>query len=103
MAEEIEAIRTAYISFLECEVRGFWMEDEDPGMVNNELPSQQVWKIYSAATKGSEISLVRPDGLRRMFRFKKHAEVAIGQQMVRFEQEDVLEELSVDDEKNNKK
>ena len=99
MSEEIPSIRTAYISFLECEVRGFWMEDEDLGVMNNDLPSQQVWKIYNAATKGSEISLVRPDGLRRMFRFKSGAEVAIGQQMIRFEQEDVLEELSVDDDK----
>ena len=99
MAEEIQSIRTAYISFLECEVRGFWLEDEDCGMSNNDLPSQQVWKIYHAATKGSEISLVRPDGLRRMFRFKKNTEVAIGQQMIRFEQEDILEELSIDDEK----
>lgn len=99
MTEEIQSIRIAYISFLECEVRGFWMEDEDLGMVNNDLPSQQVWKIYNAATKGSEISLVRPDGLRRMFRFKSGTEVGIGQQMVRFEQEDVLEELSVDDDK----
>lgn len=99
MTEEIEAVRIAYISFLECEVRGFWIEDEDLSMMDNDLPSQQVWKIYHAATKGSEISLVRPDGLRRMFRFKSGAEVAIGQQMIRFEQEDVLEELSVDDDK----
>lgn len=99
MSEEIQSIRTAYISFLECEARGFWMEDEDLGVLNNDLPSQQVWKIYHAAVKGSEISLVRPDGLRRMFRFKADAEVAIGQQMVRFEQADILEELSVDDDK----
>jgi len=101
MAEEIQTIRTAYISFLECEVRGFWIEDEDLGMMDGNLPSQQVWKIYHAATKGSEVSLVRPDGLRRMFRFKKNAEVAIGQQMIRFEQEDILEELSVDDNKKS--
>ena len=99
MTEEIESIRTTYISFLECEVRGFWIEDEVLGMISNDLPSQQVWKIYHAAAKGSEISLVRTDGLRRMFRFKNGAEVAIGQQMVRFEQEDMLEELSVDDDK----
>lgn len=100
MAEEIESIRTAYISFLECEIRGFWVTDEDLGMATHQ-PNQQVWKIYNAATKGSEISLVRPDGLRRMFRFKAGAEVAIGQQMIRFEQEDVLEELSVDDDKKS--
>lgn len=98
MSEEIRPIRTTYISFLECEVRGFWLEDEDISM-NNDLPSQQVWKIYHATTKGSEVSLVRSDGLRRMFRFKSGTEVGIGQQMVRFEQEDLLEELSVDDDK----
>lgn len=97
MSEEIQAIRTAYISFLECEVRGFWEEDED--YMINEHPKQQVWQIYHALVKGAEISLVRPDGLRRMFRFKSGAEVAMGQQMIKFEQEDILEELSVDDDK----
>lgn len=97
MTEEIQAIRTAYISFLECEVRGFWEEDED--FMMNESPRQHVWQIYHALTKGSEISLVRPDGLRRMFRFESGAEIAIGQQMIRFEQNDMLEELSVDDNK----
>ena len=103
MTEEIQAIRIAYISFLECEVRGFWLADDDLGMMNDDLPSQQVWNIYHAAVKGSEISLVRPDGLRRMFRFKNNAEVSIGQQMVRFDQDDVLEELSIDDDKKIKK
>lgn len=97
MTEEIQEIRTAYISFLECEARGFW--DVDENMMLDDRPTQQVWQIYHALTKGSEISLVRPDGLRRMFRFKSGAEVAIGQQMVRFEQKDILEELSVDDDK----
>lgn len=97
VSEEIQSIRTAYISFLECEVRGFWDEEEYSMMGDN--PSQHVWKIYTAMTKGSEVSLVRPDGLRRMFRFHSGTEVAIGQQMIRFEQEDVLEELSVDDDK----
>jgi hypothetical protein len=39
------------------------------------------------------------DGLRRMFRFKSGAKEAMGQQMVSFKQEDVLEELSANDEK----
>ena len=97
MTEEIQDIRTTFISFLECEVRGPW-EEEDFNMMSD-LPTQQVWRIYNAVVKGSEVSLVQPDGLRRMFRFKAGAEVAIGQQMVRFEQEDLLEELSVDDDK----
>lgn len=97
MSEEIISIRTAYISFLECEVRGYW--DVEENIMLDDKPTQQVWQIYHALTKGSEISLVRPDGLRRMFRFKSGVEVAIGQQMVRFEQEDMLEEISVDDDK----
>ena len=97
MVEEIQIIRTAYISFLECEARGLW--EEDDFNMTDDLPTQQVWKIYNAMAKGSEISLVRLDGLRQMFRFKNGAEVAIGQQMARFEQEDLLEELSIDDSK----
>src|SRR5437870_12535268 len=97
MTEQVQVIRTAYISFLECEVRGLW--EEDDSNMTSDLPTHQVWKIYNAIAKGSEISLVRLDGLRQMFRFKNGAEVAIGQQMARFEQEDLLEELSIDDSK----
>lgn len=41
MSEEIQSIRTVYISFLECEVRSFWIEDEDLGMMDNDLPSHK--------------------------------------------------------------
>lgn len=87
-------IRTAFISFLECEIRGLW----ERKLGRPDFTSGDSWEQFSATLETDcEIWLVRPDGLRRAFRFKKNAVVAIGQMMVRFDQDDIAEELSVDE------
>jgi len=97
MTEELKPIRKTYISFLECEVRGFWIDDLDPEIVD-EYPAKFPWKTYSAL-KEAEVSMVRSDGLRRIFKFEKGSEISIGQMMLEFNQEDVIDELSVDEDK----
>ena len=97
MTEELKPIRKTYISFLECEVRGYWMDDLAPEIVD-EYPAKFPWKTYSALIE-AEVSLVRSDGLRRIFKFEKGSEISIGQMMLEFNQEDVVDELSVDEDK----
>ena len=97
MTEELKPIRKTYISFLECEVRGYWLDNLDPEIVND-YPSKFPWKTYSAL-KDPEVALIRFDGLRRIFKFRKHSEISIGQMMLEFDQEDVIDELSVDEDK----
>jgi len=99
LSEEVNPIRRTYISFLECEVRGYGLDNLDPE-VTNEYPAKFSWKTYTAL-KDSEASLVRSDGLRRIFKFRKNSEISIGQMMLEFDQDDVIEELSVDEDKQS--
>jgi hypothetical protein len=85
-------VRIAYVSFLECEVRGNWQIKTSP-------------EVYKAEDDNCEVSLVRPDLLRRTFVFKKNSYVYIIGSMLKFFQNDVIDELSVDEDaqsgKNN--
>ncbi len=100
-AEIIEPIRTTYISFVECELRGGWdVFHQDPEI----FPDDKEHDIYIALGHGdSELWLVQSGGLRRAFNFKSGAEVRVGQSMVRFEQDEVEEELAVDEDKQQGK
>jgi hypothetical protein len=46
-------MRTAFISFLECEVRGNWDNQTDVGKLAN---------IYISKDEDGDVHLVRPDG-----------------------------------------
>ncbi len=87
-------IRDTFISFLECEIRGFWQPADRMAAPPNEIG----WSTYTCLRDEGEIVLVRPDGLRRRFSFKNKATIAIGHNMVKFYQEDVIDELSVDED-----
>lgn len=99
--EIAQPIRTAYISFVECELRGMWgTTHQDPEI----YPDDNEHDIYMAyGPEESELWLVQRDGLRRLFSFKSGAEVRVGQSMVRFEQDEVEEELAVDEDKQQGK
>jgi hypothetical protein len=81
--------RTAYLAFLECELRGDW---------NKILYKDGYeWHYYKAKSDKAELWLVRPDGLKRGFRFKDSSRIQIGMMMMMFAQKDLLDEIAVDE------
>jgi hypothetical protein len=81
-------IRT-YIIFLECQVRGNWTETTDVGRTSRDCTAQD---------DNAEVGLVRQDGLRRNFIFKRGAVVSITPMMLGLENDDVVNELTVDED-----
>ena len=100
--EKVEESEITYIAFLECVFRGRWVSaaDEKEGISEN---SQNDFNEYSAIEDGSQLWVVMPDRLRRAFRFKESSLVFIYGSTVRFDQNDVIEELAVDEEKQEGK
>lgn len=97
-------IKHATITFLECSFVGGWQTEVfDPiGEIPESqtevrlLKAKQVWSIYRVWQEPAEIQLVRPDELIRRFTFRLHAVVYAGQTAIRFNQNDMIEEFSVD-------
>jgi len=84
-------IRQAIITFLECEIIGEWTkESEWYGEGSNPWGKLRNWR------EGASIRLVRPDEMIREFSFKNESVVFIGSNSIRFNQEDVKDEHSVD-------
>ena len=93
-----EPIRKAVVTFIECEIRGPWKR----------LPArtevEEIWNVYRCfQEKDAIISLVRPDDMTREFSFRNGAIVFIGANAVKFEQNDVIDEHSVDQDKRDGK
>lgn len=87
--------KTVYVSFIECVFKGDWNER----LYKTDYESQ----YYVAKTDLAELWLVRPDELRRIFRFRKDSEVKVGPTTVKFLNDNMIEELTVDeDEKMGK-
>lgn len=91
---DIKPIKTAFISFLECVVKGKWTPTEfpPPSTLNS------MWSRYYSLGQDSEIWIVRSDGLRRAWSFKTSAYVLISQSMLLFNQDDVVDEIAVDED-----
>ena len=93
MTSPLEEINT----FLECEVVGDWINMYNELLeINAEERLKSPWTTFSASRDGASIRLVRPDGMIREFSFKKNSEVQVGESAVKFQQKDVLDEHSVD-------
>lgn len=97
-------IKHAIITFLECSLVGGWKtEVYDP---IGEVPETQTelrlmkaknfWTIYRVWKEGAEVQLVRPDGLVRRFSFRLGSVIYVGESAVKFNQNEVIEEFSVD-------
>src|SRR5690242_8010855 len=97
-------IKHAIITFLECSLVGGWKTiDFDPlGDIPESqaeillLRSKNLWTIYKVWKEPAEILLVRPDELVRRFSFRNESIVYVGQSAIKFNQMQLLEELSVD-------
>ena len=94
---KIKKPRITYLAFLECELRGKWQHHEDDLIdIDAQLhPAEQ--GNYSAMTKGCELWLVQPNDTRRAFVFKRNTDIQIKGTTVKFDQDDVIEELSIDE------
>ena len=95
--------RITYIAFLECEVRGKWQTTEEERIEINGEEHPAGRHTYFAEIKGCEVWMVQPSLKRRAFVFKKHSEIEIVGTTVKFNQDDVVEELAVDEEKQRGK
>jgi len=68
--------RTAYLWFLECELRGNWNH------ILYNYKAGYEWHYYRAKAGSAELWLVRPGGLKRGFNFREGSRIQIGMTMV---------------------
>jgi len=87
---EIPIKRTVFLSFLECELRGNWNQLLYKGGYE--------WLYYIAKDETAELWLVRPDGLKRAFNFKTGSKIQIGMMTAKFDNEDTVQEISIDED-----
>jgi hypothetical protein len=75
-----------FLAFLECVLKGEW-------------ENQPIWDMHYFTSKNdqNELWMVRPDGLKRGFRFKKDSKVKV-QNNIKVINEDLIEELAVDED-----
>lgn len=95
--------RIAYIAFLECEIRGKWESEEDEriDMNGEEFPAGR--HSYRSLENRCELWIVQPNLNRRAFSFKRHSEIEIIGATVKFYQGDIIQELAVDEQKQQGK
>jgi hypothetical protein len=56
------------------------------------------WQYYKAENDAAEVRLVRPDGVKRIFSFKKGSQIQVGMMMLKFAHEDLIGEITVDED-----
>ena len=84
------------ISHIECQLRGEWQPlDNTRGL--------QTFQGFHATGKNCEVHLVRPDELVRRFRMKQGARIRNGSNAITFNSSEVIEELTVDEDKQQGK
>lgn len=95
--------RITYLAFLECEIRGNWMSEEEDRIDLNGQEFPEGRHSYMSLNHGCEIWIVQPGVTRRAFSFKKHSEIEIIGTTVKFDQDDIIQELAIDEEKQQGK
>jgi len=84
------------ISFIECQLRGNWQSLDSPRV-------REEFRGYHATGDDCEIHLVRPDELVRRFRMKQGATIRVGSNAIAFDSDQVIEELTIDEDKQQGK
>ena len=102
----MEKERIAFVMFLECELRGNWSNPVvDNDIVHGAEPDDFLTKDpptaeqYLCKDNDCELWVVRPDGLRRAWQFKKLHGLIMRGNVVSFNQDSIIDELTVDDNK----
>ena len=96
-----------YVVFQEGEIRGDWdskISDAldhgvDPEEINNIGLEKDSSEYYDASNDNCELWIVRPDGLRKGWLFKKNSRIVIRESTVKFYQFSIVDELFIDEEK----
>ena len=102
---KVQEPRIAYVSFLECELRGKWNDELDRAIDKGAEPDdlidvkQEGTELYVSRGNDCELWLVRPDGLRKAWIFKNDSWVYITGSTVKFFQGSVSEEIAINEEK----
>ncbi len=96
--------RITYVAFQECELRGGWTNPvvdflisrgaEPDDFESKDPPNAE---RHKAVGTDCEVWLVRPDGLRRAWLFKRGHEIRIRGATIGFNQNSIVEELAVDE------
>ena len=89
-------IHDTVITYIECQLRGSWQ-----GLDN--IRNREEFKGYHATGDDCEIHLVRPDELVRRFRMREGAIIRLGSNAVTFDSNQVIEELTIDEDKQQGK
>lgn len=90
--QDQSTMKIIFITFVECVLKGGWKD-------------QPTWDIhyYTAKDDLNEIWIVRPDELKRGFRFKTGSQIKIVHNVLKFDNDDMLEELAIDEDEREGK
>jgi len=91
--------RITYLAFIECELRGKWQNEEDEMTEINGKTIFEERHTYFSLDKNCELWLVQLNGVRKAFVFAEHCIVQIVGTTVKFNQEDIQNELTIDEDK----
>ncbi|MBM3911020.1 MAG: hypothetical protein FJ356_05170 [Thaumarchaeota archaeon] len=93
--EDPKRVRVAYLTFLECEVRGGWLDEQTTTRLQIGKGDETYWRVWQ---EPAEILLVRQDGLKRHLTFRNTSQVIIHNGMIEFNQDDFLGEIRIDED-----
>ena len=85
MSKSLKEPRITYISFLECELRGYW--------ANNASKGKSTADHWIAKESGCSMWIVRQDSQRRGRIFRQGAQIILSGNTVRFIQKEVMEKI----------
>ncbi|TLX94751.1 MAG: hypothetical protein E6K91_05655 [Thaumarchaeota archaeon] len=97
---ESKRLRIAYLTFLECEVRGGWLDEQTKSHFQIGKGEETHWRAWQ---EPAEILLIRQDGLKRHLYFRNGSLVIVHNGMIEFDQEDFLGEIMVDEDEREGK
>ncbi|MCH7647825.1 MAG: hypothetical protein IIA83_04370 [Thaumarchaeota archaeon] len=101
---KIQEPRITYVSFLECELRGKWIDELDRAVDKGVNPKDLIdikpesAEFYISSGNDCELWLVRPDGMRKAWIFKNDSWVFVVGSTVKFFQSQVSEEIAINEE-----
>lgn len=81
-----------FLTFFECGLKGQWKD-------------QPMWDMhyYTTLDDQNELWIVRPDELKRAFRFTEGSTIKIAQNLVKFDVKNIIKEIAVDEDERQGK
>lgn len=85
-----------FIVFLECQLQGTWLREKE-GESDLVEPNFTTYRIRHK--DGGTISIVTPLAKIRHFHFRNDTILRVGQGMIRYREQDLIEEILMDEDK----